>query len=1138
MKKKNGFTLVELIAVILILGILLLIVIPRVSGIAEKQKKDMYISDAVKMIASAKSKYKKETAIKRPTANTCVVFSIEDLGIDSVITGPNSGEYDKEYSYVTINYNNGKYTYGVQLLEKYKSSGNIIYRGVKYTTNLTKEEITNPELYKNRYDSKTGFMSLYELNQKETNCVNMITKDNPDGGVIEEKPTESEEALLRKKVIYNYSENGGTSADITEKDYEYNESIDLSVKAEKEGYDFIGWNTDKDAKEGLKNLYKQRESIELYAIYKKDIEAEFYYYDGETKKDTEVCTIYNKEEECIYTLKEEIINSKGYLNTELKGISTRVNNKTNVETFTSKNTKYYAYYEGTIEINYQKGDNVESVAKEKDICQVDSLIDNNLVYQRPNCNIVLPDYTESVGYTKIGWNVEKGKSGESVGETYNVSNNTILYANTDDFTKPGDIVIKNNEDRVESARKEIEIELKDLGSGLSDATKIRYGFSKSKTTEPERYTEVVIDTKGQKTKTYTIVGEGITGEYYLFVEALDYKDNRGNSNLHKVTSTGKYNFNNTARIMVDQIVENKDFTVLEERTVEVVLKVEGIENVTVDGLENSEVYVGSNKANKIELTSDNLTIELKVDKTNTQVGNISILIPAGVIYNEYHENPNKETKLDLGIEITNPEYTIEYDLNGGNVENNPTKYRRIHEELKIKNPTKQYYKFIGWTGTGIETPEKDIKISVEDYGDKHYLANYEANEFTITYELNGGSFATDVVDKYTVDSGSISLPIAAKGDYEFLGWSETNGSKTGLFEINGSEHRNIKLYAVYRKLLPATIYYYNGGQQQTITSCYIYNNETVCQYSIPSEVTSSVGPASATYDGLSSSKDSATITTTFNSNKDEYYAVYKGSYSATYKKGTGVATVGSTGNSCTSYKVTNGTSYYGTPCGVTLPRIGPAPGYQNGTWYNEAGTNVGTSTYTLTKNETLTANASPVPYSITYDNNGGSGCSNGTYYVTSGAVTLCTPSRSGYNFTGWTGSNGSTPQTSVTIPAGSMGNKSYTANWAESCYKGSTRFTTSSGNAANYTVFTFPLKMCSGSSISIIDHAGTLYEVSLNPPGSSWMAHNNIRYAGNFHWSNLGYGAGAFINVCQSDAHGTMTPYGGDRRYDFTIVVN
>ena len=72
-------------------------------------------------------------------------------------------------------------------------------------------------------------------------------------------------------------------------------------------------------------------------------------------------------------------------------------------------------------------------------------------------------------------------------------------------------------------------------------------------------------------------------------------------------------------------------------------------------------------------------------------------------------------------------------------------------------------------------------------------------------------------------------------------------------------------------------------------------------------------------------------------------------------------------------------------------------------------------------------------YTITYDLDGGTlATQNPTTYTYETAVTINNQpilAAGGYVFAGWTGSNGNTPQTSVTIPAGSHGNKSYTANW-------------------------------------------------------------------------------------------------------------
>ncbi len=73
----------------------------------------------------------------------------------------------------------------------------------------------------------------------------------------------------------------------------------------------------------------------------------------------------------------------------------------------------------------------------------------------------------------------------------------------------------------------------------------------------------------------------------------------------------------------------------------------------------------------------------------------------------------------------------------------------------------------------------------------------------------------------------------------------------------------------------------------------------------------------------------------------------------------------------------------------------------------------------------------PDKYSINYDLKGGTLATANptTYDVETSTFTLNNPTRTGYKFTGWTGSNGTTPQATATITKGSTGDKSYTANW-------------------------------------------------------------------------------------------------------------
>ena len=70
-------------------------------------------------------------------------------------------------------------------------------------------------------------------------------------------------------------------------------------------------------------------------------------------------------------------------------------------------------------------------------------------------------------------------------------------------------------------------------------------------------------------------------------------------------------------------------------------------------------------------------------------------------------------------------------------------------------------------------------------------------------------------------------------------------------------------------------------------------------------------------------------------------------------------------------------------------------------------------------------------YTITYDLDSGSADNPSTYTYETSTFTLNNPTRLGYYFDGWTGSNGSTPQTTVTITNHSHGDRTYTANWTE-----------------------------------------------------------------------------------------------------------
>ena len=77
----------------------------------------------------------------------------------------------------------------------------------------------------------------------------------------------------------------------------------------------------------------------------------------------------------------------------------------------------------------------------------------------------------------------------------------------------------------------------------------------------------------------------------------------------------------------------------------------------------------------------------------------------------------------------------------------------------------------------------------------------------------------------------------------------------------------------------------------------------------------------------------------------------------------------------------------------------------------------------------LTVNLSNTNYTITYNLNGGIVDNPTTYTINSNTFTLKKPTKNGYTFVGWTGSNGNTLQLEVTITKGTTGDLIYNANW-------------------------------------------------------------------------------------------------------------
>jgi uncharacterized repeat protein (TIGR02543 family) len=85
--------------------------------------------------------------------------------------------------------------------------------------------------------------------------------------------------------------------------------------------------------------------------------------------------------------------------------------------------------------------------------------------------------------------------------------------------------------------------------------------------------------------------------------------------------------------------------------------------------------------------------------------------------------------------------------------------------------------------------------------------------------------------------------------------------------------------------------------------------------------------------------------------------------------------------------------------------------------------------HNVTVNHTIEVTALPIVYTITYTLNGGMGVNNGNYTIESPVITLPVPVRPEYEFLGWYDNADFTGVRVVSIPAGSVGNRSFHARW-------------------------------------------------------------------------------------------------------------
>lgn len=125
------------------------------------------------------------------------------------------------------------------------------------------------------------------------------------------------------------------------------------------------------------------------------------------------------------------------------------------------------------------------------------------------------------------------------------------------------------------------------------------------------------------------------------------------------------------------------------------------------------------------------------------------------------------------------DYTIKCNTGGGQIASYPTSYNINTDTITIPQPTKPGYTFLGWTGTDLSALTKDVVINKGSIGNRVYKANWKANTYSITYNLDGGSISGQPTS-YTIESPTLNIPRPTKTGHTFLGWTGSNGNTNQL----------------------------------------------------------------------------------------------------------------------------------------------------------------------------------------------------------------------------------------------------------------------------------------------------------------------------------------------------------------------
>lgn len=418
-------------------------------------------------------------------------------------------------------------------------------------------------------------------------------------------------------------------------------------------------------------------------------------------------------------------------------------------------------------------------------------------------------------------------------------------------------------------------------------------------------------------------------------------------------------------------------------------------------------------------------------------------------------------------------YSISYNLDGGSVSGNPTSYTIASDPITLNNPTRTGHTFAGWTGTDLTEATATVTIPSRSTGNRSYTANWQANQYTLTFDTAGGSAVAPITQDYGTAVTAPADP--TRTGYTFAGWNPE------IPATMPAENKTITAQWTANTNTPYAVeHHFENVADANYTEDTALSDSKTGQTGAQTEADSKAvtGFTAQAFEQATIAPDGSTVVKIYYK-RNVHKLIFQDGYSdsplseyESQKYGSSITVPdvsARTGYTFTGWNQDIPATMPDEPVTITAQwsvnqytlTFDPAGGNWNGDtaskvthvdydapitapdnptrdYYVFVGWQPTVADKMPAQSTTYTAQWTTDGYTITYNLNGGDTDSvqgnPTTYNYESAAITLTNPTRTGYTFAGWTGTGIDGSALTVTIPQNSHGNRSYTATWTANSY--------------------------------------------------------------------------------------------------------